>query len=89
MKEAMKKRVLRRLRILEGQVRGLQRMVEREEYCIDVIRQSTAVKEALSGVEDVLLEHHLATHVSGQVKAGKTGQAVSEVLSVYKLAKRK
>lgn len=89
MKELMRKRALRRLKIVEGQVRGLQRMVEREEYCVNVIRQSTAVKEALSGVEDILLEHHLATHVADQVKEGKTRRAVSEVLSLYKLAKKK
>ncbi len=82
-------RALRRLKILEGQVRGLQRMVEDEEYCIDVINQSLAIKQALSGVEDLLLENHLSTHVIEQMKAGKEKKAVEEILSVYKVSKKK
>lgn len=89
MKEQIKKRVLHRLKILEGQVRGLQKMVEDDTYCIDVLRQSSAVKEALSSIEDLLLENHLSTHVIEQIKAGKKTKPVKEVLTIYKLAKRK
>lgn len=89
MKEPIKKRVLHRLKILEGQIRGLQKMVEEDTYCIDVLRQSSAAKEALSSIEDLLLENHLSTHVIEQIKAGKKAQPVKEVLTIYKLAKRK
>ncbi|MEO6077244.1 MAG: metal-sensitive transcriptional regulator [Candidatus Andersenbacteria bacterium] len=89
MKQEIKKRALRRLKILEGQVRGLQKMVEDEIYCVDIITQSTAIKSALSGFEDLMLENHLTTHVVEHVKHGKAQQAVEEVLSVYKLAKKK
>ena len=89
MKKDTKKRALHRLKILEGQVRGLQRMVEGEEYCIDILHQSLAVREALSGVEDLILENHLSTHVIEQVKAGKKSKAVKEILAIYKLSKRK
>lgn len=82
-------RALRRLKILEGQVRGLQRMVEDEEYCVDIINQSLAIKQALSGVEDLLLENHLSTHVIEQMKAGKEKKAIEEILSVYKVSKKK
>lgn len=89
MDKNIKKRVVRRLKILEGQVRGLQKMVDREKYCIDIINQSLAIKQALSGVEDLILENHLSTHVIEQIKSGKEIRAKKEILSVYKLSKKK
>ncbi|OGH73754.1 MAG: hypothetical protein A3C90_01135 [Candidatus Magasanikbacteria bacterium RIFCSPHIGHO2_02_FULL_51_14] len=88
MKKDIKKRALRRLKIAEGQIRGLERMVEGEEYCVDIIQQSLAVKNALSGVEDLILENHLGTHVVHQMKSGKTQKAIDEILSMYRLSKR-
>lgn len=64
-------------------------MVERDAYCVDVINQSLAVKEALSGVEDLLLEKHLATHVAEQMKSGREKKAIREILNLYKLSKKK
>jgi len=64
-------------------------MVEEEEYCVDILCQTSAVKEALSSIEDLILENHLSTHVIEQIKAGKKTQPVKEVLTIYKLAKRK
>jgi len=89
MKKDVKRKVNRRLKIIEGQVRGLQRMVEEDEYCIDVITQAQAVKEALSSFEDVMLENHLSTHVIEQMKSGKPSKAIGEILSVYKVSKKK
>jgi len=76
------------LKILEGQIRGLQRMVEENEYCIDILRQSLAVKQALSSVEDLILENHLSTHVVEQIKSGKEAKSTKEILEIYKLSKR-
>jgi CsoR family transcriptional regulator, copper-sensing transcriptional repressor len=64
-------------------------MVDEEKYCVDIITQSSAIKKALSGVEDLVLENHLSTHVLQQVKNGKERKAISEILSVYKLARKK
>lgn len=89
MKQDIKKKAVRRLKIVEGQVRGLQRMVQEEKYCIDIINQSLAIKEALSGVEDLILENHLSTHVVEQMKSGKEAKAIKEILSVYKMSKKK
>ena len=89
MKQNIKKKAIRRLKIVEGQVRGLQRMVEEEKYCIDIINQSLAIKEALSSVEDLILENHLSTHVVEQMKSGKEAKAIKEILSVYKMSKKK
>ena len=57
--------VLARLRRIEGQVRGLQRMVDDETYCIDVLTQVAAVTKALQGVATKLLEEHLHHCVAG------------------------
>lgn len=79
----------RRLKIIEGQIRGLQKMIENKAYCIDIITQVSAVKEALSGVEDLLLENHLKSHVMEQFKDGQEDLATAEILKVYKLKQRK
>lgn len=64
-------------------------MIEDEKYCIDIITQASAIKEALSGVEDLILENHLTTHVIHQIKHGKESQATKEILKVYKLKRKK
>ena len=84
-----KKRVLRRLRIIKGQVAGVEKMVEEDAYCVDVITQSSAIKAALSIIEDMILEGHLSTHVVMQMKSGQDKKAVAEILKVYRLSKRK
>lgn len=89
MKKEMKPRAIRRLKIIEGQIRGLQKMVEEDTYCIDIITQASAIKEALSSVEDLLLENHLSTHVIHQVRSGNKAQATEEILKVYKLKRKK
>jgi len=63
--------------------------MEEGKYCIDILYQSLAAKEALSGFEDFILKNHLATHVIQQIASGKRSKAIGEILSVYKLSKRK
>ena len=65
-----KDKVLARLRRVEGQVRGLQRMVEADEYCIDVLTQISAATKALQAVALSLLEDHLGHCVAQAVVAG-------------------
>ena len=83
-----KSKIVRRLKLIEGQVRGLQRMIESNTYCIDVITQTSAVKQGLSNVEDLLLENHLGGCILDQVKSGQTDKAKSEILKVYKLKRK-
>jgi len=77
----------RRLKRIEGQIRGLQKMIDEDLYCVDIITQTSAVRGALKSVEDVLLEKHLSSCVVNQIKSGKEKKAVEEVLKVYKLKK--
>jgi len=81
-------KIIRRLKLIEGQIRGLQKMVENDTYCIDVITQTSAVKQALSNVEDMLLETHLGHCVMKQVSQGETDKAQAEILKVYKLKRK-
>ena len=83
-----KSKIIRRLKLVEGQVRGLQKMIEGDTYCIDVITQTSAVKQALSNVEDILLENHLDHCVHHQMSSGQSDKAKKEVLKVYKLKKK-
>lgn len=80
--------LLRRLSIIEGQIRGLRELIASGSYCIDVITQTSAVKQALSGVEDILLESHLSTCAINQIKKGNEKKAVDEIIKVYKLKRR-
>jgi len=83
-----KSKLIRRLKIIEGQVRGLQDMIEKDTYCIDVITQTSAVKQALSGIEDALMESHLGTCVVHQIQKGKERTAIDEILKVYNLKRK-
>ncbi len=89
MRQDIKLKAIRRLKLVEGQIRGIQKMVEDEKYCVDIITQSSAVKEAISGIEHLILENHLSTHVLDHIKHGKEKLAIEEILKVYKLAQRK
>mgnify|MGYP000978862770 CR=1 FL=1 len=83
-----KKKIIRRLKIIEGQVRGLQQMIEKDAYCIDVITQTSAVKQGLSVIEDAMMENHLSTCAIAQIKGGKEEKAKAEILKVYQLKRK-
>ncbi len=85
MKQDIKKSAKRRVAIIAGQVRGIGEMVEGEKYCVDIITQIEAVREALSSVGDLILQNHLETHVMHQMKHGDEKKAASEILKIYKL----
>ena len=74
-----KRSVEQRLRRVEGQVRGLQKMVEEDRYCIDVLTQVGAVKAALDSVVLVLLADHTEHCVTEAIHAGKGGAKIKEL----------
>jgi len=88
-KTELKRKIERQLKVIEGQMRGLQKMVAEDQYCIDVITQTSAIRNSLSSVEEKMLKSHLSTCVVKQMQGKNKNQAIAEVLSVYKLAKRK
>jgi len=81
--------VTHRLKIIEGQVRGLHKKIDEDAYCLDIITQSSAIRHALGSIEDLMLENHLTTHVKEQMQSGDDKKAAKEILAIYKLAKKK
>ena len=65
-----KDNTLKRLSRIEGQVRGIRKMIEEERYCIDVLQQVQAIKAALSKVEDAILKDHSNTCVASAISSG-------------------
>lgn len=63
-------------------------MIDEEAYCIDVITQTSAVKQALSNLEDILMENHLSGCIIRQIQSGQSDKARKEILKVYKLKRK-
>ena len=61
---------IRRLNRIEGQVRGISRMIEEERYCMDILQQTQAIKSAFGKVEDAILKDHAATCVASAIESG-------------------
>lgn len=74
----------KRLNRIEGQVRGVRRMIDEERYCIDVLTQVSAVKAALDALALQLLEHHLHGCVQHAVRSGEGDRAIEEALGVIR-----
>ena len=82
-----KKKLLNRLRRIEGQVRGLQAMVEADAYCNDVLTQSAAVNAAINAFNRELLANHIRTCVADDIRAGKDETIDELVMTLQKLMK--
>jgi CsoR family transcriptional regulator, copper-sensing transcriptional repressor len=77
--DKMKKELISRLNRIEGQIRGISRMISEDVYCDDVLNQISSVNSALSGVKRLLLEAHLKSCVVEQIQKGET-EVIDEVL---------
>jgi DNA-binding FrmR family transcriptional regulator len=78
-----KKQNSHRIKIIEGHIKAIKKMIENDAYCVDIVHQSMAVQRALKKLDMKVLENHLRTHVPHQIKNGKEKQAVEELLSIY------
>lgn len=83
----LEKRALHRSRILESQMRGLQKMIDNEDYCTDIITQSLAIQKSLGSLNKLIVENHLRTHVTDMFEAGGEQRevAIGELLTVFEL----
>tara|TARA_B100001146_G_C15900274_1_gene314197 strand:- start:128 stop:412 length:285 start_codon:yes stop_codon:yes gene_type:complete len=89
MANELKQRALHRAKILEGQMRGIQNMIENEEYCIDILTQSLSIQRSIASLNKLILENHLRTHITDTISSGNTEtqeKAVEELLSLYELS---
>lgn len=88
MKSDLKQRALHRTKILEGQIRGVRKMIENEEYCMDILTQNLAIQKSLGSLNKLVLENHISTHITDMLASGKENEqahALDELLKLYEL----
>lgn len=77
-----KENLLRRLKKIEGQVKGIQRMIEEEKYCVDILVQIAAVRAALNKVGLIIFEDHTRGCVASAMETEKRDEKISELVDV-------
>jgi DNA-binding FrmR family transcriptional regulator len=80
-----RKQALRRLKIIAGQVSALEKQVEDDRYCMDILDLSLSIQKALRSLDSLVIEGHLRTHVVEQMTGGETERAITELLRLYKV----
>ena len=88
MQPTTRDQALKRLNYIEGHLAGIRRMIEDDKYCVDVLKQTYAVRRAIEKLEALLLDGHLHTCVVTGVREGREEQVVGELLQLYELANR-
>lgn len=76
--------ILHRAKIIEGHLKKVIRMIEEDEYCLDVLNQSLAVQNALKKIDEIILEDHLSNCVVHKIHDGQAKEAAKEVMEVFK-----
>ena len=84
-----KRDALNRMSYIEGHLAGIRRMVEEDKYCVDVLKQTFAVRRAIQKLESRLLEGHLGSCVIDGVKEGREKEVLGELLELYALSDRR
>ena len=79
-----KAQLVRRLSRMEGQVRGIARMIEREEYCVDILQQTAALRAAVDALSILILEDHVQGCVRTAAEHGEADRYVEEVVDVVR-----
>ncbi|GCE45382.1 DNA-binding FrmR family transcriptional regulator [Thermosporothrix hazakensis] len=77
-----KQKLLTRLRRIEGQVRGIQRMVDEDQYCIDILTQIAGAQSALNQVALKLIERHMNHCVTEAIQEGKGEEKIKEIIQI-------
>jgi DNA-binding FrmR family transcriptional regulator len=78
--------VLKRLSYIEGHLGGIRKMVEEDQYCVDILRQTYAVRKAIEKLEAMMLESHLHTCVPEGIREGREAAVIDELVQLYTLA---
>jgi DNA-binding FrmR family transcriptional regulator len=83
-----KQDLLNRLAYIEGHLKGIRKMVEDDQYCVDILKQTYAVHRAIDKLESVLLNGHLKSCVVAGIKEGREEEVLGELGELYDLAQR-
>ena len=86
MRAETKADVLKRLNFIDGHLDGIRRMVEADKYCVDVLKQTYAVRRAIEKMEAIMLGGHLHTCVVEGIKEGRDDQVLAELSELYEMA---
>ncbi|HZC06903.1 MAG TPA: metal-sensitive transcriptional regulator [Ktedonobacterales bacterium] len=78
--------VLKRLNYIEGHLGGIRKMVESDQYCVDILRQTYAVRKAIEKLEALILEDHLHGCVPEGIRDGREQAVIDELMQLYNLA---
>lgn len=82
------KQILSRIKRITGQLRGIEKMIQSDVYCINIITQTSAVKNAISSLEDVMLESHLEHCLNADINKNRQKEMQKEIIKVYKLKRK-
>lgn len=85
---AEKTAVLRRLASIQGHLNGIQKMVEADQYCVDILKQTYAVKRAIDNLEGVLVKEHIDGCVKTGIADGRTEEVLEELNEIYALSRK-
>lgn len=88
MKPETKAESLKRLSYIEGHLAGVRKMIEEDKYCVEVLKQSFAIRRAIEKLEAILLEGHLHTCVVTGIRDGREADVTAELLELYRLANK-
>jgi DNA-binding FrmR family transcriptional regulator len=83
-----KTQALKRLNYIEGHLSGIRKMLEEDQYCVDILKQTFAVRRAIEKMESILLEGHLQTCAVEGIKSGREQEIVEELKDLYVLANK-
>jgi DNA-binding FrmR family transcriptional regulator len=83
-----KAEALKRLNYIEGHLSGIRKMLEEDKYCVDILKQTYAVRRAIEKLESILLEGHLQTCAVEGIKSGREQEIVAELKDLYILANK-
>ncbi len=84
--QANKQDVLKRLNYIEGHLGGIRKMIEEDKYCVDILRQTYAVRKALEKLEKIVLEGHLHTCVPEGIRGNREEAVIQELVQLYDIA---
>jgi CsoR family transcriptional regulator, copper-sensing transcriptional repressor len=85
MQEETKTEALKRLNYIRGHLDGVRRMIEEDKYCVDVLKQTYAIRRAIENLESLMLEGHLNTCVVEGIQADRSDEVVKELVELYAL----
>ena len=81
-----KEKVGHRIKIIQGHLKAIAKMIEEDKYCVDIVMQSLAVQKSLKELDKVIIEDHMKSCLVNEIKNGKEDKAIKELLEIYKFS---